>query len=167
MIAPNQTTLATDQARRQVVLLAAKAAERYVEWASKQKVVSPQPAATSINSQPRGEAGNPPSDLRLELYGVIRDPRQEKLGSTTIAVYVVDQAVQNGLRPIDEIWITRDLDPQEVPLVVIREYAQLFLMRDLGLSDKEAHAVAAQVEQAFQTGMAPAELIMLMDGHLR
>jgi hypothetical protein len=48
--------------------------------------------------------------------------------------------------PRDEIWIEKDVYPQEIPFLVIHEYLELRLMRDKKIDYDRAHSICAGAE---------------------
>jgi hypothetical protein len=97
-----------------------------------------------------------PDEIRVSHYLTLEDPR------FPIEVWLVDGLWVRSLYQTDyndgghgyvyawcpkrEIWMEKDLDRAELPLLVAHEYVELRLMRDKGLKYDKAHEIASEVE---------------------
>src|ERR1700684_128920 len=52
--------------------------------------------------------------------------------------------------PQRQIWVERNIDPQELPYIIAHEYLELRLMRDSGLDYDRAHEICAEMEFALR-----------------
>lgn len=61
--------------------------------------------------------------------------------------------------PKSEIWIERDLERREVPVIVAHEYVEFRLMREDDMPYGPAHSIAGQVEFDLRHGRGPTSLL--------
>ncbi len=97
-----------------------------------------------------------PKEIYSETYLRIPDPQQPidvwRVDGHLVRCYYKTDYTEGGHGyvydwvPKDQIWVERDVDLAELPVVVSHEYTELRLMRDCQLNYDRAHAICSKVE---------------------